>query len=225
MEAATLRQPSDKRATTEPELPFLQQPASVEEVGIDFGQLADLCVKTIYFAGRPSAEAQQLSELLPLRYAELKDAALAVSRAKVGLNTIESVRHEESDGTGTLRAWELWALRRRAFIQIVRDYNRRITRYSELATPGQLPAERLISMLILRNDAGTAAPTSNPASSSNDQRNGAGQSAPRTFSGGWSPAAARSMSGTTRDDAVEPASGELENSPPRRERSLLVKPR
>ena len=34
------------------------------------------------FAGRQSAEAQQLSELLPMRYEELSDAALAVTRAE-----------------------------------------------------------------------------------------------------------------------------------------------
>ena len=35
-------------------------------------------------------------------------------------------------------------------MQIARDYNRRIARYSELATPGQVGAERLTGMLIKR---------------------------------------------------------------------------
>ena len=41
----------------EAELPFLPQPETVEETGIDFGQLVELCVKTIYYGGRPSARA------------------------------------------------------------------------------------------------------------------------------------------------------------------------
>lgn len=39
----------------EPETPFKSQPNTVEETGIDFGQLLDLCIKTIYYGGRPSA--------------------------------------------------------------------------------------------------------------------------------------------------------------------------
>jgi hypothetical protein len=176
------------------------------------------------FAGRASAEAEALSELLPLRYAELKDAAAAVAQVQERLDAIQSMGNEESDGSGTLRALELWTLRRRAFIQIARDYNRRIARYSELATPGEVPADRLISMLILREKPSTAARTSSPASASDGRRNDDGESAPRTFSGGWLPAAPGSGSNSTRDDAVQPASGEVHQQP-RRERSLLVKPR
>ena len=36
---------------------FLPQPETVEETGIDFGQLVELSVKTIYYGGRPSARA------------------------------------------------------------------------------------------------------------------------------------------------------------------------
>src|SRR2546428_10903947 len=52
-ERATIltERPSPKDA----DLAFWPQPASVEETGIDFGQLIDLCIKSIYFAGRPSA--------------------------------------------------------------------------------------------------------------------------------------------------------------------------
>jgi hypothetical protein len=46
--------------------PFLPQPASSDETGIDFGQLIDLCVKHIYFAGRPSAWT--LSERMALPF-------------------------------------------------------------------------------------------------------------------------------------------------------------
>ncbi len=34
---------------------FIPQPRSVEETGLDFGLLLDLCVKTIYYGGRPAA--------------------------------------------------------------------------------------------------------------------------------------------------------------------------
>ena len=175
------------------------------------------------FAGRPSTEAQELSALLPLRYAELKDAALAVSRAEEWLNAIASVRNEDSDGTGTLRALELLALRRRAFVQIARDYNRRIARYSELATPGQVAAERLVGMLILRDGSSTATRTSSPTSPPDRQSSSEGANGQRTFSGGWSPAAPNTMTGARRDDAVQPTSAESPNAP-RQERSLLVKP-
>ncbi len=90
------------------------------------------------FAGRNSPEAQELSILLPLRYAELKDAAIAVTRAEEWKDGVAQAQNANSDGTGSLRALELLALRRRAFVQIARDYNRRIARYSELATPGQV---------------------------------------------------------------------------------------
>jgi hypothetical protein len=103
------------------------------------------------FAGRANPEAQQLSELLPMRYTELCDAALGVTRAEEFLSAVASQRG--GDGTGTLRALELLALRRRAFVQIARDYNRRIERYTELASPGQIDSERLIGMLIMRSGA------------------------------------------------------------------------
>jgi hypothetical protein len=52
--------------TGEPETPFQPQPNSVEETGIDFGQLLDLCVKTVYYGGRPSA--RQISNRMALPF-------------------------------------------------------------------------------------------------------------------------------------------------------------
>jgi len=49
---------------------FRTQPATVEETGIDFGQLIDLCIKTIYFAGRPSARAISARLALPFPIVE-----------------------------------------------------------------------------------------------------------------------------------------------------------
>ncbi len=41
----------------EPELPFLPQPERPEDTGIDFGQLVELAIKTIYYLGRPTARS------------------------------------------------------------------------------------------------------------------------------------------------------------------------
>ena len=61
---------------------------------------------------------------------------------------LDSVASRGGDGTDSLSALRLLALQRRAFVQIARDYNERIARYSELASPGQLSAGRLTGMLI-----------------------------------------------------------------------------
>ena len=173
------------------------------------------------FAGRPSTEAQELSELLPLRYAELNDAAAAVTRAEQWLNAV--ARNETADGTGTLRALEFLALRRRAFVQIARDYNRRIARYTELASPGEIGAERLIGMLIKVESASTATRPSSTGTTGRQSSNGSG-APPRTFvEEGWEPAG-NSAGTVQRDNAIQPASG-VSQPPPRRERSLLVSPR
>jgi hypothetical protein len=172
------------------------------------------------FGNRPSIEAQQLSALLPLRYAELKDAATAVTRAEEWLNMVAAARSDNSDATGTLRALELLALRRRAFVQIARDYNRRIARYSELATPGQIDADRLIGMLIKRESASSATRPFTPAAPLERQSQGPAGAAQSTFAEGWTPSSGR-PSNSTRDEAVQPASAETQTGP-RQERSLLV---
>src|ERR1051325_10826275 len=46
--------------------PFLPQPSTVEETGIDFGHLTDLCVKTIYQVGRINARDLSVRMMLPL---------------------------------------------------------------------------------------------------------------------------------------------------------------
>jgi len=46
--------------------PFRAQPNTIEETGIGFGQLLDLCIKTIYYAGRPSA--RDISEAMALPF-------------------------------------------------------------------------------------------------------------------------------------------------------------
>jgi hypothetical protein len=174
------------------------------------------------FRGRTSIEAQELAALLPLRYAELKDAAAAVTRAEEWLNSVAAARSDNSDVTGTLRALELLALRRRAFVQIVRDYNRRIARYSELATPGQIDAGRLIGMLIKRDTPSTAIRPFAPAAPLNRQSQDSISLPPGTFADeGWTPLGDGAATGASRGEAVQPASAV---APPdrRQERSLLV---
>jgi hypothetical protein len=177
------------------------------------------------FSGRPSTEAQELAELLPLRYAELKDAAAAVTRAKEFLDSV--ARNVTAEGTGTLRALELFSLRRRAFVQIARDYNHRIARYTELASPGEIGAERLIGMLIKSDSASTATRPTVPGTAGR-QSNDATSLPPRTFAGdeGWEPAGGPAEA-FQRDDAIQPTSGISPEAPqpPRHERSLLVSPR
>jgi hypothetical protein len=176
------------------------------------------------FAGRPSAEAEELAKLLPQRYSELKDAAIAVARAEDWLETT-ATRNDTTDGVESLRALELLALRRRAFVQIARDYNRRIARYTELSSPGQVHPDRLVSMLIKRSGGATATRSSADNTPSNRQSQ-TRPSLPKTFAEeGWTPASDEQAVTATRDEAVEPASGALESDKlPRQERSLLVNP-
>lgn len=93
------------------------------------------------------AEARLLHELLPLRHAELVRAAQAVERSEAFVEQV-ATRSRGSDGTSMIRALELLALNRRAFVQIAKDYNRRIARYAELATPGRVNNDLLVSMLV-----------------------------------------------------------------------------
>jgi hypothetical protein len=184
------------------------------------------------FAGRDSREARELSELLPMRYEELADAAQGVTRAEEFLAAVAAQRG--GDGTGTLRALELLALRRRAFVQIARDYNRRIARYTELATPGHVDSERLISMLIMRDNAANTAtrPASLVPPPNRQSQLPTGEvnqtsleldGTDQTFAEGWESIQDESAAAATaRDESVQPASAEAKRSEPRREHSLLV---
>jgi hypothetical protein len=174
------------------------------------------------FAGGGTPEAKELAALLPLRYEELRDAGTAVTRAEQFSEQVA----RNGDATGTLRALEFLALRRRAFVQIARDYNRRIARYSELASPGPVSPERLTGMLILSpastaTKAGASMPPVN-------QRSGTGATPPSTYIEGSAPAMTANTTGAKRDDAVKRASGTqpaTSKKPAARvERSLLVPP-
>jgi hypothetical protein len=174
------------------------------------------------FAGRPIPEAQQLSELLPMRYTELCEAATSIVRAQQSLQAAAVPRG--GDGTLTLQSLELLALRRRAFIQIARDYNRRIERYSELASPGEIDSDRLIGMLIMRS--GAASTATRPAATVppyNRQSQVEQQEDAQTFAEGWESIKSAAAEAAF-DENVKPASAEAKRVEPRRERSLLVSP-
>jgi hypothetical protein len=168
------------------------------------------------FAGGGTSEAKELAALLPARYEELRDASSAVTRAEQFSEEVA----QSGNANGTLRALEFLALRRRAFVQIARDYNRRIARYSELATPGSVSTDRLTGMLIL-TPASTAkkpgvAPSLNGRSASTP---------PSTYIEG-SAGAVTASGASRRDGSVEQASGTqpaTSKKPAARvERSLLV---
>jgi hypothetical protein len=65
--------PSRRREpqTNESDTPFRPQPNTVEETGLGFGQLLDLCIKTIYYAGRPSAREVSESMALPFNVVDV----------------------------------------------------------------------------------------------------------------------------------------------------------
>jgi hypothetical protein len=58
------------RPESDLETPFRAQPNSVEETGIDYGQLLDLCIKTIYYGGRPNARAISARMAMPFPIVE-----------------------------------------------------------------------------------------------------------------------------------------------------------
>jgi hypothetical protein len=175
------------------------------------------------FAGRPSIEAQELANLLPLRYSELQDAAAAVTRAEQWLHTT-GARSDNPNGDEMRSALELLALRRRAFVQIARDYNRRIARYTELSRPEQVRPELLVNMLILRDGAAIAPHLASPDSIYNRQSQIA-PGLPKTFVEGWTPASGDGLGDAELDSAIRQASGETEaDESADHERSVLVNP-
>jgi hypothetical protein len=157
-----------------------------------------------------------------MRYAELDDAAANIASAEEWLKGVAS-HSEAADAAGNLKALELLALQRRAFVQIARDYNRRIARYSELATPGQISAERLTSMLIKRPGSSTTTRSGTAAPPPTRTSSGVETSAPRTFANqsDWLPVERSTATNELqRDSAVKPASATSEDN---RERSVLIR--
>lgn len=100
------------------------------------------------FKDRSSMIAEQLNELLPRSYQDLSTRAAEIETARQWMFKMSDARSPQSDGTELLKAYELYAARRRMFLDAVKDYNMAILRYTEIATPGTLETERLVAMLI-----------------------------------------------------------------------------
>ena len=60
--------------------PFRPQPTTVDDTGVDFGQLVDLCVKTIHYRGRPSA--REICEAMALPFSVMEDILGFLTREK-----------------------------------------------------------------------------------------------------------------------------------------------
>ena len=89
MEATAAAQPHGEASarTRGSEAPFRPQPNTVEETGLGFGQLVDLCIKTIYYAGRPSA--RQVSEAMALSF-NIIEVLLAFLKREQLIQTVGS---------------------------------------------------------------------------------------------------------------------------------------
>ncbi|QDT69389.1 hypothetical protein MalM25_23260 [Planctomycetes bacterium MalM25] len=102
---------------------------------------------TAFPTGAP-AEARLINELLPLRLAEIYDSAESISQSQAWFKQVAQRAAATSDAEGVVRGLQLNALNRRAFVMLVRDYNLRISRYTQLTTPERVDTGRLVAMLI-----------------------------------------------------------------------------
>jgi hypothetical protein len=100
------------------------------------------------FGARPNPIAEHLSKLMPLRYDQLRTQAQAVSDAEAWRTSVRDHLNPDGDGAELLQAQDLLALRRRTFVATARDYNEEIAAYTELAAPAEVPADRLVAMMI-----------------------------------------------------------------------------
>lgn len=113
------------------------------------------------FPGGGSGEAAMLHTLLPLRLAELQAAAEAIDRSGSWIDQVRT-RATADDASGLLRALELLALNRRALVQLARDYNLQINRYTQLVAPERVDTPRLVAMLIRTSSTGAARSADDP---------------------------------------------------------------
>ena len=178
------------------------------------------------FRGRGFSEAEQLSELLPLRHAELGRHAVAAITARDWLIKVSKQRSPQDDGMQLLKAYENLVLQRRAFVTSTYDYNTNIARYTELAVPQEIGTVRLVSMLIQSEvaDARNLADKSIPQNDESVRQTSAEQALPpnrdsapqqRTFVGGRRNQVRR----PSADDRTE-----AQQDKPQEERSILVTP-
>ena len=100
------------------------------------------------FASRPDLVAKKLADVLSLRHAELRSMTQAIDDAKAALEQEVTMRAASNDGAQLLNAQQLLSLQRRAFVARAREYNQEIAAYTELAAPAEVPADRLVAMMI-----------------------------------------------------------------------------
>jgi len=112
----------------------------------------------VYFGQDSNAEASELNSVIPARHAELLVAAQRVTTAEDWLTSVAAGPATAESAEAMVRAMELLALSRRAFVQLAKDYNRRIGHYTALSRPGELPTTRLVAMLILTNSTASRSP-------------------------------------------------------------------
>ncbi len=163
------------------------------------------------FAGRDSADALELSELIPQLHQQLRNQTASVEADRQWLQTVSQQRNPQTDGNILLKSYELLSLRRREFVREVSDYNIQIARYTHMASPGQVETQRLVAMLIettttTATSGGDSAITRTSAEEPIDAQSPP-RSTPRTFAEEERPA--------TQPESI-PQSGE--------ERSILVRP-
>ena len=100
------------------------------------------------FRNQQSAAAASLDEILSLTFAEINQRSTEIGRARQWMFAVSERRNPQSDGSDLLMAYQLFAAQRRSFVRAIADYNLQIVRYSELASPGIVEPERLLTMLI-----------------------------------------------------------------------------
>ncbi len=71
----------DAAATDDTAAPFVPQPQTIEETGLDFSMMLDLVVKSIYFAGRPAA--RQIAAQLALSFPVLEEVLAFMKREQL----------------------------------------------------------------------------------------------------------------------------------------------
>jgi predicted ATPase with chaperone activity len=79
--AAPVRRREASAQYLEYDAPFRPQPNSVDETGLSFGALLDLCCKTIYYAGRPTA--REIGESMALAFGIVEVLLAFLKREKL----------------------------------------------------------------------------------------------------------------------------------------------
>lgn len=165
------------------------------------------------FAKRPDAVARELSELMPLRYQQLRAQAQEIVEAEEWRNQARQRWTSASDDAQLLNAQDLVSLKRRTFIATARAYNQEIAAYTELAAPAQVAPDRLVAMMI-RTSATTGAQFRSPGDVEQASAVNRGQADQAVQPAGGAPA---TFAEESRTEVRKPVGRIFDN----RERSIL----